>query len=118
MAPFASPRVWNTVGHTSSAFKVLKKVSTIELSEQFPIADIEIRTPCFLSKDPPHEVPIGDSRCLRPGEVLAFLSNPMTYRLSEPVQRVDTHSAVVFLVAGKCRANRPSLTGVRCGWRS
>src|SRR5215213_4597119 len=67
MAPFASPRVWNTVGHTSSAFKVLKKVSTIELSEQFPIADIEIRTPCFLSKDPPHEVPIGDSRCLRPG---------------------------------------------------
>jgi hypothetical protein len=31
------------------------------------------------------------------GEVLAFLSDPTTYRLSEPVQRVDTHGAVVFL---------------------
>jgi aminoglycoside phosphotransferase family enzyme/adenylate kinase family enzyme len=31
------------------------------------------------------------------GEVLAFLSDPTTYRLSEPVQRIDTHGAVVFL---------------------
>lgn len=31
------------------------------------------------------------------GEVLAFLTDPATYRLSEPVRRIDTHGAVVFL---------------------
>src|SRR5688572_23543854 len=30
-------------------------------------------------------------------EVFAFLSDPGTYNLAEPVQRIDTHGAVVFL---------------------
>lgn len=31
------------------------------------------------------------------GEVLAILSDPVTYGLSEPVRRIDTHGAIVFL---------------------
>jgi hypothetical protein len=30
-------------------------------------------------------------------EVLAFLSDPQTYSLSSPVQRIETHGAIVFL---------------------
>jgi len=41
----ASALVWNTVRQTSSLFNVLKKVSTIEWSKQFPFPDIEIRMP-------------------------------------------------------------------------
>ncbi len=45
MARSASKRVWKTVRQTSSDLRVLKNVSTIALSKQFPLPDIEIRMP-------------------------------------------------------------------------
>lgn len=45
MAAVASSRFWKTVRQTSSTFSVLKNVSTIALSKQFPLPDIEIQMP-------------------------------------------------------------------------
>src|SRR5450432_834412 len=33
-------------------------------------------------------------------EAVAFLANPKTYATYEPVRRIDTHGAIVFLAAG------------------
>lgn len=41
----------------------------------------------------PSETPVVSDQ----GEVFALLSDPKTHRLSEPVRRIDTHGAVVFL---------------------
>ena len=45
----ASIRLWKMVRQTSSALRVLKNVSTMALSKQFPLPDIEIEMPFFLS---------------------------------------------------------------------
>ncbi len=42
-------RLWKMVRQTSSALRVLKNVSTMALSKQFPLPDIEIEMPFFLS---------------------------------------------------------------------
>src|SRR5450631_322467 len=42
-------RLWKIVRRTSSALRVLKNVSTMALSKQFPLPDIEIEMPFFLS---------------------------------------------------------------------
>src|ERR1700722_15587228 len=45
----ASILLWKRVRQTSSALRVLKNVSTMALSKQFPLPDIEIEMPFFLS---------------------------------------------------------------------
>lgn len=37
----------------------------------------------------------------RQGEVIAFLSDPASYSITGPVVRIDTHAAIVFLVADR-----------------
>ena len=41
-----------------------------------------------------------EQRAIDQSEVFAFLADPATHGLSEPVKRIDTHGAAVFL-AGK-----------------
>ena len=48
----ASIRLWKMVRQMSSALRVLKNVSTMALSKQFPLPDIEIEMPFFLSAQP------------------------------------------------------------------
>ena len=45
----ASIRLRTRVRQTRSALRVLKNVSTMALSKQFPLPDIEIEMPFFLS---------------------------------------------------------------------
>lgn len=49
MAAAASARVSKAVRQTSSDFSVLKNVSTMALSKQFPRPDMEIRMPLAFS---------------------------------------------------------------------
>lgn len=54
------------------------------------------RTPETPPHEPPHK-PTGDHVVADQGAVFALLADPATHGLHEPVERIDTHGAAVFL---------------------